>query len=51
MEARLPREKFILLKLTITEWVGRKNATNRETSLLVGQLQNAYKVIRYGRTF
>ena len=51
MEARLPHEKFIHPKSTITEWVGRKNATKREILSLVGQLQHACKVVRYGRTF
>ena len=51
MEARLPHEKFICMKSTITEWVGRKKATEREILSLAGQLQHACKVVRYGRTF
>ena len=31
MEARLPHEKFISLKSTITEWVDRKNATKKRS--------------------
>ena len=30
MEARLPHKNFIRLKSTITEWVGRKNATLKD---------------------
>ena len=51
MEARLPEEKLQRLQATVTEWVGRKNATKREILSLVGQLQHAGKVVRYGRTF
>ena len=51
MEASLQHKKFISLKSAITEWVGRKNATKREVLSLVGQLQHACKVVRYGRTF
>ena len=51
MEARLPHEKFMYLKSTITEWEGRKNATKREIVSLVSQLQHACKVVRYSRTF
>ena len=51
MEERLPQEKFLRLQSTITEWVGRKNATKREILSLVGQLQHTCKVVRYGRTF
>ena len=51
MEARLPEEKLQQLRTTVTEWVGRKNATKREILSLVGQLQHAGKVVRYGRTF
>ena len=50
-EARLPHEKFMHLKSTIIQWVGRKNAIKREILSLVGQLQHACKVVRYGRTF
>ena len=38
------------MQLTIAEWVGKKNAT-KEILSLVGQLQHACKVVRYGRTF
>ena len=51
MEARLPEEKLLRLCATVTEWVGRKNATKREILSLVGQLQHAGKVVRYGRIF
>ena len=51
MEARLPEEKVQQLRITVTEWVGRKNATKSEILSLVGQLQHAGKVVRYGRTF
>ena len=51
MEARLPEEKLTRVQHTVADWLTRKKATKREILSLVGQLQHATKVVRYGRTF
>ena len=51
MEARLPNEKLARVRQTVTVWLGKKSATKREISSLVGLLQHAAKVVRPGRMF
>ena len=51
MELRLPDDKLARLKTTITEWKRKKSCTKRELLSLIGQLQHACKVVRYGRSF
>ena len=51
MEARLPPEKLQRLQLLVEEWLEKKKATKCNILSLVGQLQQATKVVRQGRTF
>ena len=51
MEIRLPDEKFQCIRQELTTWMGKKKATKCHTLSLVGQLQHASKVIRYGHPF
>ena len=50
-EIQLPEEKLQRLKEVIRGWMGRKLCKKRELLSLIGQLQHACKVVRYGRTF
>ena len=50
-EIRLPQDKLLRIKASLTKWVGKKTATKRQILSLVGLLQHATKVIRCGRTF
>ena len=51
MEIRLPEDKLVRIKDTLSTWLGKKKATKREILSLVGLLQHATKVVRCGRTF
>jgi len=51
MEARLPEDKLCRLKEEVSQWVKRTDAKKREILSLVGSLQHATKVVRYGRAF
>ena len=51
MEIRLPDEKLLHIRNEILNWLLMKNATQREILSLVGLMQHASKVVRYGRTF
>ena len=51
MEARLPNDKISRIKQLVSSWLNRQKATKREILSLVGLLQHATKIIRYGRTF
>ena len=51
MEARLPDEKLTRLKEEVSLWINRTDAKKREILSLVGSLQHATKVVRYGRAF
>ena len=51
MEIKLPEDKMLRIKASLTKWLGKKTATKREILSLVGLLQHATKVIRCGRTF
>ena len=51
MEIRLPQDKLLRIKASLTKWIGKKTATKRQILSLVGLLQHATKVIRCGRTF
>lgn len=51
MEIRLPDDKLARLRLTIQKWKTRKSCTKRDLLSLIGQLNHACKVVRYGRTF
>ena len=50
MEAKLPEEKLCKLK-EVSQWVERTDARKQEILSLVGSLQHATKVVRYGRAF
>ena len=51
MEARLPDDKLSRIRQLTKTWLNKKKATKREILSLVGLLQHATKIIRYGRTF
>ena len=51
MELHLPEEKLVRLKATIAQWRQKKSCTKRELLSLIEQLQQACKVVRYGRSF
>ena len=51
MEARLPEDKLTRLKNEVSQWINRTDARKREILSLVGSLQHATKVVRYGRAF
>ena len=51
MEIRLPDDKLARLRLTIQKWKTSKSCTKRDLLSLIGQLNHACKVVRYGRTF
>ena len=51
MEARLPKDKLDTLSSTISEWLTKTTATQRELQSLIGQLNFACKVVRSGRSF
>ena len=51
MEIRLPDEKLLRIYNKILNWLPKKNATKREILSLVGLLQHASKVVKYGCTF
>ena len=51
MVIRLPEDKLVRIKDTLSTWLEKKKATKREILSLVGLLQHATKVVRYGRTF
>ena len=50
-ELRLPGEKLSRLRSIITAWRDKKSCTKRDLLSLIGHLQHACKVVRYGRTF
>lgn len=50
-EIQLPEEKLQRLKAVIRGWMCRKSCKKRELLSLIGQLQHACKVVRYGRMF
>ena len=51
MEIRLPEDKLVRIKDTLSTWLEKKKATKREILSLVGLLQHATKAVRCGRTF
>ena len=51
MEARLPEDKLGRLKEEIDRWITRRKAKKREILSIVGSLQHAAKVVRWGRAF
>ena len=51
MEARLPNDKLDKLKDEVAQWTTYKKVTKRAILSLVGSLQHATKVIRFGRAF
>ena len=51
MEARLPEDKLSRLKEEFAQWITRKKAKKREILTIVGSLQHAAKVVRWGRAF
>ena len=51
METRLPHDKLERMCNMISTWLNKKKATKREILSLVGLLQHATKVVRYGRPF
>ena len=51
MEARLPDDKLSRIRQLTKTRLNKKKATKREILSLVGLLQHATKIIRYGRTF
>ena len=51
LELRLPGDKLSRLRHIIAAWRGKKSCTKRELLSLIGHLQYACKVVRYGRTF
>lgn len=51
MEVRLPQRKLRQLVVLVQRWSGNKVCTKRHLLALVGHLQHACKVVRYGRTF
>ena len=51
IEARLPPEKLQRFKQEVAQWLVKNNATKRHILSLVGLLQHATKVVRYGRAF
>ena len=48
MEARLPDNKLGKLKDKVVQWVTYKKATKRVILSLMGSLQQATKVVRFG---
>ena len=51
MEIHLPEEKLLCIRNEILNWLPEKNATKRKILSLVGLLQHATRVVKYGRTF
>ena len=51
MEIRLPDKKITRIQYILEKWLTKKSATKRKILSLVGQLQHATTVVRYGRTF
>ena len=51
IEVRLPDEKLVRIRTSLSSWLTKKKATKREILSLVGLLQHASKVVRPGRTF
>ena len=51
MEARLPEDKLGRLREEIAQWITHKKAKKREILSIVGSLQHAAKVVRWGRAF
>ena len=51
METRFPEDKLTRLKNEVSQWINRADARKREILTLVGSLQHAIKVVRYGRAF
>ena len=51
MEIRLPEDKLKRILGELSSWIGKKKATRRQILSLVGLLQHATKVVKYGRSF
>ena len=51
MEIRLPEDKLSRIREEVSSWLQKNKATKRQILSLVGVLQHATKVVRYGRTF
>jgi hypothetical protein len=51
LTAQLPADKLARLVLTLHEWGDRKRCTKRELLSLIGILQHAATVVRFGRAF
>ena len=51
LELRLPSDKLTRLRSIIKAWRNRISCTKRDLLSLIGHLQHACKVVRYGRTF
>ena len=51
LEARLPNDKLLTLKSSLTSWSSKQTVTKRELLSLIGHLSFAAKVVPPGRTF
>ena len=49
-ELRLPVEKLRKLKASLAGWIRRKRCTKRELLSITGQLQNAARMVKQGRS-
>ena len=50
MEIRLPKNKLFRIQEMLEQWLGKKNATGQKILALLGHLQHASRVVRFGRT-
>ena len=51
LTARLPADKLARLQLLVQEWGDKKTCSKRELLSLIGVLQHAASVVRFGRCF
>ena len=51
LELRFPGDKLSRLRSIIAAWRDKKSCTKRDLLSLIGHLQHACKVVRYGHTF
>ena len=50
-ELRLPEDKLVRLRATLSRWERKRSATKHELQVLIGQLNHAASVVRPGRCF
>ena len=51
MELRLPEDKLVQLKRTLSQWRGKKACRKRDLLSIIGSLSHASKVVKSGRAF